>query len=173
MRGQRALAGVLLALTVACGGGSSPAAPPAVVSPPAPTPTPPPEPGFVLVQGQRIDWPATDPAGMAGIRFSVPAPGDVLIELVEAAVVGQTISTELTLSLHSEASGGGPQCVQFETRCTGIVEDEAIVPSGGSLRRLATSTTVATGGPYFAMVRRSVPAGVQGTLKAWFRPKAS
>jgi hypothetical protein len=63
--------------------------------------------------------------------------------------------------------------VQFQTRCTGIAEDEVIVPLGGPVRRLAATTTVATAGPYFAMIGNWGPTGTpQGNLKAWFRPKA-
>ena len=174
MRAQRVLFGVLLALSASCGGGSSPTGPPATPTPPAPTPTPPPEPGFVLVRAARIDWPATDPTPQIGFEFSVPAPGDVLVELVDAVAVSQTTSTHVTLSLHTEeVVGGGPQCVQFQTRCTGIAEDEVIVPLGGPVRRLAAITTVATAGPYFAMIGNWGPTGtIQGNLKAWLRPKA-
>jgi len=174
VRAQRVLIGVLLALSFSCGGGSSPTAPPATPSPPAPTPTPAPEPGFALVRAARIDWPATDPTPQVGFEFSVPGPGDVLVELVDAVVIGQTTTTHVTLSLHTEEFlGGRPQCVQFQTRCTGIAEDEVIVQLSGPVRRLAATTTAATAGPYFVMIGNWGPTGtVQGNLKAWFRAKA-
>lgn len=177
MRAQRVLIGVLLALCVSCGGGSSPTGPPATPTPPAPTPTPtptPPEPGFALVRAARIDWPATDATPQVGFEFTVPGPGDVLVELVDAVVIAQTTTTHVTLSLHTEEFlGGRPQCVQFLTRCTGIAEDEVIVQPGDPVRRLATTTTVTTAGPYFVMIGNWGPTGtVQGNLKAWFRAKA-
>lgn len=172
-RAQRVLVTALLALSASCGGGSSPTGPPAIPTPPAPTPSPPPEPGFVLVRAERIDWPA-DPIPQIGFEFSVPTSGDVLVELVDAVVASQTTSTHITLSLHTEeALGGAPQCVQFQTRCTGIAEDEVIVPLGGPVRRLAATATVATAGPYFAMVGNWGPTGtIQGSLNAWFRATA-
>ena len=175
MRAQRVVVSVLLVLSASCGGGSSTTAPPVTPVPLAPTPTPPPEPGFVLVRAARIDWPATDPTPQSGFEFSVPAAGDVLVELVDATVVSQTTSTHVTLSLHTEeVVGGGPQCVQFQTRCTGVAEDEVIVQQGGPVRRLAALTTAATGGPYFVMIGNWGPTGtIQGNLKAWFRAKAS
>jgi hypothetical protein len=42
------------------------------------------------VRAARIDWPATHPTPQIGFEFSVPAPGDVLVELVDAVVVSQT-----------------------------------------------------------------------------------
>jgi hypothetical protein len=129
----------------------------------------------VLVRAASISWPATDPSPQVGFEFSVPGPGDVLVELVDPSVASQTSSTHVTLSLHTEeALGAGPQCVRFETRCTGIAEDEVIVPIGGPVRRLAATATVAAAGPYFAMIGNWGPTGtIQGNLKAWFRPKAS
>jgi hypothetical protein len=126
------------------------------------------------VRAARIDWPATDPTPQVGFEFSVPGPGDVLVEFVDAAVISQTTTTHVTLSLHAEAVlGGGPQCVQFQTRCTGIAEDEVIVQPGGPVRRLVATTAVATAGPYFVMIGNWGPTGtIQGNLKAWFRAKA-
>jgi len=166
---------VLMAFTAACGGGSSPTGPPATPSPPAPTPTPPPEPGFVLVRAAPISWPATDPSPQIGFEFSVPTAGDVLVELVDVAVVDQTTSTRITLSLYTEeAVGSGPQCVQFVTRCTGIANDEVTVALAGEARRLAATAMDAVAGPYFVMIGNWGPTGtVQGNLKAWFRAKSS
>lgn len=173
MRAQRALIAVLLALFASCGRGSRPTGPTPTPTPPAPTATPPPEPGFVLLRAQKIDWPAWEPP-QVGIEFSVPGPGEVLIELVDGVVVDQTTSTHITLSLITEQSlGGPPQCVENLTRCTGIAEDEVVVPRGAPLRRLAAAATVATAGPYFAMIGHWGPTGtIQGNLKAWFRAKA-
>jgi hypothetical protein len=127
------------------------------------------------VRAARIDWPATDPTPQVGFEFSIVAAGDVLVEFVDAVVVSQTTPTRITLSLHSEeAVGAGPQCVEFDTRCTGIAEDEVVVPLGGTVRRLTATTTVATPGPYFVMLGNWGPTGaIQGTLRAWFRVKAS
>jgi hypothetical protein len=173
MRARRVLIGLLTAFFASCGGGSGPTAPLPTPTPSVPTPTPPPEPGFVLVRAQKINWPASE-TPQVGIDFSVPAPGDVLIELVDGVVVSQTTSTHITLSLHTEQTfGGPPQCVEFQTRCTGIAEDEVIVPLGGPLRRLTAVTTVATAGPYFAMIGNWGPTGtIQANLNAWFRAKA-
>jgi hypothetical protein len=105
------------------------------------------------------------------MNFLIVAPGEVLVEFVDASVTDQTSSTRLTLSLHTEkALGQGPQCVEFQTRCTGIAEDEVTVPLGGTVRRLAASTTV-TPGPYAAMVgNQGSRVTMHGNLKAWFRP---
>ncbi len=168
--------GALLVLSISCGGGASPTVPPpATASPPvpAPTPTPPPEPGFGLVRAVPIDWPPTDP--QVGFEFSVPSAGDVLVDLVDVAVVGQTSSTLIRLSLHTEdAPGGTLQCVEFVTRCTGIAEDEIVVPQGGPARRLAASAAITAAGPYFVMLGNWGPTGtVRATLRAWFRPKST
>jgi hypothetical protein len=122
-----------------------------------------------------MSWPATDPTPQAGFEFSVPGAGDILVEFVDVVVVGQTTSTRITLSLHTEeAVGSGPQCVQFDTRCTGIAEDEVTVPVAGAARRLAATATVAAAGPYFVMIGNWGPTGtVHGNLKAWFRARSS
>lgn len=165
--------GVLI--TLSCGGASTPTGPPVTASPPAPTPTPPPAPGFVLIRATPIDWPATDTSPQVGFEFWAPGAGEILVELVDVEVVVQTTSTRITLSLHTEESvGTGPQCVQFDTRCTGIAEDEATVPVAGPARRLSASATVAAPGPYFVMVGNWGPTGtVRGNLKAWFRPRSA
>ena len=171
MRARRVLIGALLAVSASCGGGGRPAALPALPTPPAPTPTPPPEPGFVVVRAQRLDWPATDPTKSVGFKFPAPGAGEVLIELVDADVSSETTSTLVTLSLHTEASGGGPQCVEFQTRCRGIAEDAVLVPLGGALPRLATRAGIPGDGAYLAMVDWAPTGGIQGDLKAWFRTK--
>lgn len=165
----------LMTIAASCGGGSSPTGPPATASPPAPTPTPAPEPGFVLVRVTPISWPATDPTPQVGFAFSVPGPGDILVEFVDLVVISQTTSTRITLSLHTEgAVGSGPQCLQFDTRCTGIAEDEVTVPVAGAARRLAATATAAAAGPYFVMIGNWGPTGtVQGKLNAWFRARSS
>jgi hypothetical protein len=172
MHARRLLLGALLTLSCSCGG-SNPTVSSTTPTPPIPTPTPPPEPGFVLIRAVAIDWPATDP--QIGFDIWVPSAGDVLIELVDVVIADQTSATQITLSLHPEdVLGGRPQCVEFVTRCTGISEDEVVVPQGGAPRRLAATAAVAAAGPYFVMLGNWGPTGtVRGTLKAWFRPNTT
>ncbi len=37
-----------------------------------------------------MEWPAADPTPQIGFEFSVPAPGDILVVLVDAVVSNQT-----------------------------------------------------------------------------------